>query len=63
MTISVGASQVVLVVKNLPGNGGDRERRFRSLDQEDALQEGMATHSVLLPAESHGQRSLMGYRP
>ena len=47
-TISAGASQVALVVKNLPANGGDIERRFRPLDQEDALEEGMATHSGTL---------------
>ena len=23
----------------------------------------MATHSIFLPGESHGQRSLMGYSP
>ena len=33
----------------------------RSLGQEDPLKEGMATHSVFLPGESHGQRSLEGY--
>ena len=30
---------------------------------EDPLEEGMATTPVLLPAESHGQRSLAGYSP
>ena len=25
--------------------------------------EGMATHSSILPGESHGQRSLVGYSP
>ena len=34
---------------------------FRSLGGEDPLEEGMATHSVFLPGESHGQRSLVGY--
>ena len=24
---------------------------------------GMATHSIFLPGESHGQRSLVGYSP
>ena len=28
------------------------------LGQEDPLEEGMATHSIFLPGESHGQRSL-----
>ena len=32
-----------------------------SLGQEDLLEKGMATHSRFLPAESHEQRSLVGY--
>ena len=28
----------------------------QSLDQEDPLEEGMATHSVFLPGESQGQK-------
>ena len=31
------------------------------LGWEDPLEEGMATHSSILPGESHGQRSLAGY--
>ena len=34
-----------------------------SLAQEDSLEEEMATHSVFLPGESHGQRSLESYSP
>ena len=34
----------------------------RSLGREDLLEEEMATHSVLLPGESHGQRGLAGDR-
>ena len=30
---------------------------------EDPLEKGMATHSNILPEESHGQRSLAGYSP
>ena len=30
---------------------------------EDPLEEGMATHSSILPEESHGQRSLTDYSP
>ena len=33
----------------------------RFLGQEDHPEEGMATHSSILPRESHGQRSLAGY--
>ena len=38
------------------------ETRVRSRGQEDPLEEGTATHSVCLPGESHGQRSLVGDR-
>ena len=39
------ASQVALVVKNLPANTGDIRHWVPSLGQEDPLDEGMATHS------------------
>ena len=38
------------------------ETQVQSLGQED-LEKGMATHSSILPGESHGQRSLVGYSP
>ena len=44
----VGASQVALVVKNLPANTGDKEMRVQSLGWEDPLEEGTATHSRFL---------------
>ena len=31
--------------------------------QEDPLEKEMATHSSILPGESHGQRCLVGYSP
>ena len=34
-----------------------------SLDWEDPLEKGMATHSGILPGEFHGQRILVGYSP
>ena len=37
--------------------------QVRSLGREHPLEEGMATHSGILPGESHGQRSLVGYSP
>ena len=40
-----------------------RETRVQSLGQEDPLEKGIATHSSILPEESHGQRSLVGYSP
>ena len=54
------ASLVAQVVKNPPAMW---ETWVRSLSWEDLLEEGMATHSVFLPGESHGQRSLVGYSP
>ena len=58
--ITKRASLVVQQVKNLPVM---QETRVRSLGGEDPLEEGMATHSVFWPGESHGQRSLVGYSP
>ena len=40
-----------------------QEMCFGSLDQEDPLDEDMATHPVFLPGEFHGQRSLVDYSP
>ena len=48
------------LVKNLPAK---QEFQFQSLDWEEPLEEGVATHSIILPGESHGQRSLVGYSP
>ena len=58
------ASQVTLVGKNLPANAGDRH----SLDpwvRKDPLEEGMATHSSILPwriplTEEPGRQQYMG---
>ena len=47
------------VVNNLPTV---QETQVQSLGWKDPLEEGMATTPVLLPGESHGQRSLAGYR-
>ena len=48
------------MVKHLPTM---RETQVRSLHWEDSLEKEMATHSVLLPGESHGRRRLVGYSP
>ena len=47
-------------VKNLPAI---QETWAQFLDWEDPLEKEMATHSSILPGESHGQRSLAGYSP
>jgi len=39
------------------------ETWVQSLGQEDPLEEEMASHSVFLPGEFHGQRSLVSYSP
>ena len=57
---SVGASLVAQTLKNLPAMW---ETQAQSLGWEDPWEKGMTTHSVFLPGESHGQRSLMGYSP
>ena len=45
------ASLVAQMVKNLPAV---QETQVRSLGWEDLLEEGMATHSSILPGEFHG---------
>ena len=50
---------VAQMVKNLPAM---QETWVPSLGVEDSLEKGMATHCSILPGESHGQWSLMGYR-
>ena len=37
--------------------------QVQALGGEDPLEEDMATHSSILPRESHGLRSLAGYSP
>ena len=49
------------MVNNLSADG--KRRWVQSLDQEDPLEEGTATHSNTLPGESHGERSLEGCSP
>ena len=53
---SSGASPV----KNRPAIVGDVSL---ILGREGPLEKGMATHSILLPGEAQGQRTLVGYRP
>ena len=48
------------MVKNLPAM---RETWVPSLGREDPLEKGMSTHSIVLPAEFHGQRVLAGDSP
>ena len=48
------------IVKNLPTM---QETQLQSLGREDPLEKEMATHSVFLPGELRGQRSLKSYSP
>ena len=54
------ASLMAQLIKNLPAM---QEMWVRSLGWGDPLEKEMATHSSILPGESHGQRSLASYRP
>ena len=59
------ASQLVLVVKNPLANAGDIETWVRSLGRKGPLEEGMTTHSSILPwriarTEEAGRLQSMG---
>ena len=54
------ASLAAQMAKNPPAM---RETWVPSLGGEDPLEEGLAAHSISLPGESPGQRSLAGCRP
>ena len=57
---SKGVSQVALVVKNLPANAGDI-RDEGSWVRKIPWRRTWQCTLVFLPAESYGQRSLVGY--
>ena len=54
------ASMVAQTVKNLPAMPATQ---VPSLGQQDPLRREWLPTLVLLPGESHGQRSLVGYSP
>ena len=54
------ASHVAQMVKNLPAM---QETQVQSLDWEDSLEKGMATHSSILAWRMPWQRSLVGCSP
>ena len=56
----VWASLVAQTVKNLPAM---QETQVQSLSWEDPLEEEIATTSVFLLGEFHGQRSQVDYSP
>ena len=51
------------MVKNPPANVGDIRDVGSIPGLERSSGGGITIHSVLLPGESHGQRSLVGYSP
>ena len=53
----------LLVAQTVKSLSAMQETWVWSLGLEDILEKGMATHSIFLPGESHGQRSLMNYSP
>ena len=56
--IIVLSSLVAQRVKNLPAL---QETWVRFFVQDDPLEKEIATHSIFLPGEIHGQRCLVGY--
>ena len=64
MDVRDRASQVALVVKNLPANAGDIMRRgFNSWVGKSPWSRKWLPIPVLLPGKPNGQRSLVGYSP
>ena len=59
-----GASPMAQPVKHPPVMQETQKTQVQSLDWEDRLEKGMATHSpVFLLGKSHGQTSPTGYNP
>ena len=57
------ASQVALMVKNLPANAGDKRHGFDHWVGKIPWRRAWQPTPIFLPGESHGQRSLVGYSP
>ena len=57
------ASQVVLVVNNLPTNARDMRLGFSPWVGKILWRMAWQPTPILLPGESHGHRSLAGYSP
>ena len=63
LTLSLWASQVVQVVKNLPANAGNIRDVGWIPGSRRSPGEENGNPPVFLPGESHGQSSLVGYSP
>ena len=57
----IGASQVVLEVKNPPVKAGDIRETGSIPGSGGSPEGGITTYSSILPGESHRQRSLVDY--
>ena len=57
------ACRAFLVAQMVKSPPATPETRARLLGQEDPLEKDITPTPVLLPGNSHGQRSLVGYRP
>ena len=60
---NIPASQVVLVVKNVPANAGDMRHGFSPWTGKVPRRKAWEPTPVFLPGESHEQRSLVGHSP
>ena len=66
-SIFPGIHAKLMILLGFPGGTSGKEpacqeKQVPSLG-EDPLEESMATHSIFLPGECHGQRSLVDYSP
>ena len=61
--VNTGASQVMLVVKNLPASARDKRRGFNPWVRKMPWRRAQQPTLVFLPGNSHGQRSLAGHSP
>ena len=61
--LCTGASQLALVVKNLPANVADMRHGFNLWVRNIPWRRKWQPTPVFLPGKSNGQRSLAGYSP
>ena len=61
--LCIGASQLALVVKNLPANVADMRHGFNLWVRKIPWRRKWQPTPVFLPGKSNGQRSLAGYSP
>ena len=62
-SLKMWASQVVLLVRNLPTVARDARDMGSTSGLRRSLKQETESHSSILAIKSHGQRSLAGYSP